>query len=128
MRVKWLNLGLCLAVLLGVLQLVPGRSGAASPAQAAAPQIAAGYYYSLSLISDGTVWAWGINDHGSFGDGTTGSRNYPTAAKISDVRAIATGVRDGFAIKNDGTVWAWGQNNNGQLDDGPDEPRSDYGR
>lgn len=124
MRIKWLHLGLCLAVLLGVLQLVPGRSGAASPAPATAPQIAAGYYYSLSLISDGTVWAWGINDHGSFGDGTTGSRNYPTAAKISDVRTIATGVRDGFAIKNDGTVWAWGQNNNGQLGDGTTTDRT----
>jgi alpha-tubulin suppressor-like RCC1 family protein len=30
-------------------------------------QVAAGYDHSLALKSDGTVWAWGNNNHGQIG-------------------------------------------------------------
>jgi len=33
--------------------------------------IAAGYYHSLALASDGTVWAWGWNIAGQLGNGNT---------------------------------------------------------
>ena len=34
----------------------------------------AGYYHSLAVKSDGTVWAWGYNYYGQLGDGTTTQR------------------------------------------------------
>jgi alpha-tubulin suppressor-like RCC1 family protein len=36
-------------------------------------QVAAGEEFSLALRSDGTVWAWGRNDRGQLGRGTTSS-------------------------------------------------------
>ena len=33
-------------------------------------QVAVGGSHGLALRSDGTVWAWGQNDHGQLGRGT----------------------------------------------------------
>ena len=40
--------------------------------------IAAGYYYSLALDSEGTVWAWGYNGYSQLGDGTEEGKTIPT--------------------------------------------------
>ena len=37
--------------------------------------ISAGWYYSMALMTDGTVWVMGRNKYGQFGDGTTTSSN-----------------------------------------------------
>src|SRR5690606_17912667 len=39
--------------------------------------IAAGEWHSLALLTDGTVWAWGLNTLGQLGDGTTDNRSTP---------------------------------------------------
>jgi len=39
--------------------------------------IAAGQYHCLAIKEDGTVWAWGYNDFGELGDGTTINRAHP---------------------------------------------------
>ena len=82
--------------------------------------LAAGYWLSLALKSDGTVWAWGQNDMGQLGNGTTPSANSTPAAVIglSSVTAIHAGASFGLALKSDGTVWAWGENASGQLGNG----------
>jgi alpha-tubulin suppressor-like RCC1 family protein len=36
--------------------------------------VAMGEGHGLSVKVDGTVWAWGQNDHGQLGDGTTTNR------------------------------------------------------
>ncbi|MBI5299281.1 MAG: RCC1 repeat-containing protein, partial [Deltaproteobacteria bacterium] len=75
--------------------------------------------HSLALKSDGTVWAWGANDFGQLGDGTTTERHTPVqVSDLSGVTAIAGGSVHSLALKSDGTVWAWGYNSNGQLGDG----------
>lgn len=43
-----------------------------------AVDVAAGGRHSLAVLSNGTVWSWGLNDHGQLGDGTTGMRTSPT--------------------------------------------------
>jgi uncharacterized repeat protein (TIGR01451 family) len=81
--------------------------------------VAAGDLHSLALKSNGTVWAWGFNDHGRLGDGTTVARN--TAVQVSgltDVIQIAGGGAHSMALTSDGTVWTWGANPNGELGDG----------
>jgi len=64
--------------------------------------------------------AWGDNEHGQLGDGTTGEGNdSPVAvAGLSGVTAVAAGNGDGMALLVGGTVMAWGNNGHGQLGDG----------
>jgi alpha-tubulin suppressor-like RCC1 family protein len=79
--------------------------------------IAAGDRHTLALKVDGTVWSWGLNTSGELGDGTqTSPRSLPGAVGgLSDVVAIAAGMRHNLAVRRDGTVWGWGSNANGQL-------------
>jgi hypothetical protein len=71
------------------------------------------------LNSDGTAWAWGDNDSGQLGDGTSNSRSIPAPVKgLSNALAVAAGNRFSLALTGDGAVWAWGDNNSGQLGDG----------
>lgn len=82
--------------------------------------IAGGNVHTIALKSDGTVWAWGWNNSGQLGDGTTEDRYLPVQVNgLQDVVAISGGGNHTLAIKSDGTVWAWGSNDNGQLGLGP---------
>jgi alpha-tubulin suppressor-like RCC1 family protein len=72
-----------------------------------------------ALKNDGTVWAWGLNNYGELGDGTTTDRYTPVqVSSLAGITGISAGVKYTVALKNDGTVWAWGLNNYGQLGDG----------
>jgi uncharacterized repeat protein (TIGR01451 family) len=72
--------------------------------------------HTLTLKSDGTVWAWGHNVFGQLGDGFTYlDVNVPVqVANLSDVSAVEAGAEHSLALKRDGTVWAWGSNSYGQ--------------
>ncbi|MCX6292202.1 MAG: T9SS type A sorting domain-containing protein, partial [Bacteroidetes bacterium] len=79
--------------------------------------VSGGDYHSLALKNDGTIWAWGLNNSGQLGDGTTIERHCPVQVTgLTDVIAIACGGYFSLALKNDGTVWAWGVG--GLLGDG----------
>lgn len=79
--------------------------------------IASGYYHNLALKSDGTLWAWGYNEYGQIGDGTTTDVHSPKQIG-SGYLSIATGYGHSLALKTDGSLWAWGLNDVGQLGDG----------
>jgi len=81
--------------------------------------IAAGAHYTVALKTDGTLWAWGYNEFGQLGDGTTADKSIPTQIGIADDwHTIATNNNHTIALKKDGSLWAWGSNNYGQLGDG----------
>lgn len=73
--------------------------------------------YSLALRADGTVWAWGYNGEGQFGNNTKNNSSLPCSTWIDNVVAIAGGISHALAIKSDSTVWAWGRNEYGALGD-----------
>ncbi|MHB1126948.1 MAG: RCC1 domain-containing protein [Bacillota bacterium] len=78
----------------------------------------AGYYHSLAMKNDGTVWAWGQNSSGQLGDNTTTQRNAPVQVMgLTSVVAVAAGSSHSLALKSDGTVWAWGSGAYGALGD-----------
>lgn len=72
--------------------------------------IAAGGAHAITVKADGSVWAWGRNDHGQVGDGTMTSRSLPVQVTgLTNVVAVAAGHDHSLALRSDGTVWAWGQ-------------------
>jgi alpha-tubulin suppressor-like RCC1 family protein len=82
-------------------------------------QIAAGANFSLALLSNGTVMAWGQNSSGQLGDGTTESRDEPVEVSgLKEVSAIAAGTNHALAMMSTGKVEAWGANEFGQLGNG----------
>jgi alpha-tubulin suppressor-like RCC1 family protein len=82
--------------------------------------IAAGWYHSLALTEDGTLWAWGANVLGQLGIGQTSWGEWAPVAVLDlpDVVSIGTGVSHSLAVTGDGSLWAWGANLSGQLGDG----------
>ncbi|MCE9623173.1 MAG: RCC1 repeat-containing protein [Actinomycetia bacterium] len=72
---------------------------------------------SLALKSDGTLWAFGLNQSGEVGTSTNTGTTIPTPPTmvLSGVAAIAAGGAHSLALKTDGTLWSFGLNASGQL-------------
>lgn len=82
-------------------------------------EVVGGQATSYALRSDGTVWAWGSNQSGEFGNGVTGGiSDFPVEASIGGVQEIAAANATVYALKTDGTVWSWGWGVNGELGNG----------
>jgi alpha-tubulin suppressor-like RCC1 family protein len=87
--------------------------------------VSAGSFYSLALDSLGNVWAWGNNDNGRLGDGTTTQRETPIqvlggaqgGTYLENIESISVGTHS-LALDSLGNVWAWGSNGRGQLGNG----------
>ena len=89
-----------------------------------AAQISAGCSSVLAIGQDGTLWAWGWNEYGQLGDGTTTDQPKPKQVKNPtdssqpfQVAQISAGVIHSLAVDENGTAWAWGWNVYGQLGD-----------
>jgi alpha-tubulin suppressor-like RCC1 family protein len=87
-------------------------------------QVSAGGFHTVALTLDGRLWAWGYNEFGQLGDGTTITRLTPVQVGEENTwAAIAAGDMHTLALKSDGTLWAWGSNESGQLGDRTTTPR-----
>ena len=86
--------------------------------------ISGGGAVSAALMEDHTLMAWGNNEYGAVGNGTTSTTGQWTPVEVSqstgltNVKAIATGWDHMVALAEDGTVWTWGANPYGQLGNG----------
>ncbi len=84
-----------------------------------AVQVSTSGEHGLALLANGTVMAWGDNDHGQLGNGTTTDSDVPVAVKgLAKVKAVSAGYLFSVAVLANGTVMAWGYNGNGQLGNG----------
>jgi alpha-tubulin suppressor-like RCC1 family protein len=81
--------------------------------------VTGGYNFSLALMPDLTLRAWGCDTHGELGDGTNTSTSVPVpVSSLSNVTQVSAGWKHVVALESDGTVWTWGQNDHGQLGNG----------
>jgi alpha-tubulin suppressor-like RCC1 family protein len=82
--------------------------------------IAAGGYFSLALLNDGTVVAWGVNNWGQLGNNSMTESNVPVLVSgLRRVKAIAAGFAHGLALlSKPSQIMAWGRNDHGELGHG----------
>ena len=75
--------------------------------------VSVGYYHSIALKMDGSLFAWGYNSSGQVGDGTTVDKLSPVVVGTHKFVRISAGNTHNLAIKPDGTLWSWGRNSAG---------------
>jgi alpha-tubulin suppressor-like RCC1 family protein len=85
-------------------------------------QVSMGGDHGLALLKGGTVEAWGRNQFGQLGDGTTTDRDKPVKVEgLAEVKAVEAGSGYSVALMENGTVKVWGANGLGQLGVGSSE-------
>ena len=79
-------------------------------------KIGGAYSTTLSVKTDGTLWAWGYNSFGQLGLGNTSYYSSPKqVGALTNWASVTTGHRHAVATKTDGTLWSWGSNAYGSL-------------
>ncbi|MGO8674153.1 MAG: PKD domain-containing protein, partial [Capsulimonadaceae bacterium] len=89
--------------------------------------VAGGLGHSMALTSSGSVYAWGDDQYGELGNGTTTNSSVPvrvldpsdpTNYFFSQVTAISAGGEHSLAAGPGGAIRAWGLNASGELGNG----------
>lgn len=93
--------------------------------------LSVGGHASCIVMSDNTVWCWGVNDSGALGNNTTDGSNVPTEVDLSQITIPAGTTIDQVStsegniswpstcmLLSDGTVYCWGYGAFGELGDG----------
>jgi alpha-tubulin suppressor-like RCC1 family protein len=81
--------------------------------------IASGVFHCMAVKNDGTLWAWGSNLYGQFGDGTNTDSFIPVQIPgVSNWSKISAGYQHSLGLRNDGSMWSWGRNPAGELGNG----------
>lgn len=82
-------------------------------------KVSCGSHHSLALTSDGEVYAWGYNNCGQVGSGTTTNQSIPRRVERdlhnTVVTSISAGQVSSMALTDNGQVYGWGYNGSGQL-------------
>ena len=89
-------------------------------------KISAGYDHNLALGSDGTVYAWGYNSYGQFGNGTYAHSVYTPVkvlnpegtGNLTDIFEISAGSLYSVVSDINGNVYSFGYNGNYRLGQG----------
>jgi len=78
--------------------------------------VSSGYTHHAVIKRDGSLWMWGRQLCGEFGNGSTVASAQPV--KIMDgVKSVSCGLQTTAIVKQDGTLWMCGRNDLGQIDD-----------
>src|SRR5699024_2465907 len=93
-------------------------------------KIAAGYYHTCALDTEGRAYCWGANNHGQIGNGAVrrssgtkyggGPAAVDRTGVLRDKRLvdISVGLYHTCALSSEGQAYCWGNNGSGQLGNG----------
>ena len=92
---------------------------------ATAGPVAAGNFFNVVAMPDGSVVAWGVNGSGQLGTGNTQPKAVPTVVPgLTGVVAVSAGFSHAMALTSGGLVYTWGANSSKQLGNGTTNPSS----
>jgi alpha-tubulin suppressor-like RCC1 family protein len=82
--------------------------------------VTGGGFFSLALMPDHTLRAWGANGYGQLGDGSYTNRSAPVQVSgvLSNVVQVSAGWKHAVALTAGGAVWTWGDNTEGEIGNG----------
>ena len=81
--------------------------------------VSCGRSHVVASRNYGALFAWGQNNYGQIGNGSTTNLYTPTLQlNVNSWIAVSTGFYHSLAIDNDGGLYTWGYNSNGQLGNG----------
>jgi alpha-tubulin suppressor-like RCC1 family protein len=97
-----------------------------SPASVSLPgsvaEVATSNSSQYALLSNGSVYAWGLGNAGQLGDGATGNSfttpvkvRFPAGVKIASLPTDVMPFDTALAVDTKGHVWGWGDNQGGEL-------------
>lgn len=117
---KRLSLSVALAAAILLLALAhPMAAPAAQGGRGSGSRVALGGGHTLAIKSDGSLWAWGINNWGQLGIGDVPGPTTPVRVGTDyDWAQVAAGFMHSVALKADGSLWTWGRNDDGELGNG----------
>ena len=98
----------------------------ASPVDVTLPgtvaQIGTSNSTDYALLTDGSLYAWGLGSQGELGDGRLRNSlnapvrvRFPAGVRIASIPADAMPFDTGLAVDTNGNVWGWGNNGGGEL-------------
>jgi alpha-tubulin suppressor-like RCC1 family protein len=75
-----------------------------------------------ALLTNGSLYAWGLGTLGELGDGGTGNSftrpvrvNFPAGVKIASIPTDVMPFDAALAVDTKGNVWGWGDNRSGEF-------------
>jgi len=77
-----------------------------------------GFFTTMVIKQDGSLWATGYNNYGQLGDGTKVDKKVFVKVIDAGVRVVEPSGHFCHVLKDDGSVWATGWNRHSQLGDG----------
>ena len=85
-----------------------------------AKSISCGRFYTIVLMTDGTIWGTGNNQFGQLGIGNTTAQTRLTLMNTTMLsgtipKSISCGINHTIVLITDGTIWGTGDNQFGQL-------------
>jgi alpha-tubulin suppressor-like RCC1 family protein len=79
-------------------------------------QVSCGFYYTMAIKTDGTLWGWGAGGTGQLGNEILANTSTPVQIGTATTwKIIECGRNHSAGIKTDGTLWLWGSNTNGKI-------------
>lgn len=85
-------------------------------------QVATSNSTEYALLTNGSVYAWGMGNQGQLGDGSDVNSferpvlvRFPRGVKIAFLATDAMPYNGALAVDTKGRAWGWGDNHGGEL-------------
>ena len=77
--------------------------------------VSCGYYHTLSITTDSTLWSWGHNGYGQLCLENKESQMKPQKTSYSNITKISTGSQHSLFQNDKGEIFSCGSNDNGEC-------------